>query len=147
MNERFETFTVLIAKINRNIKRIKNQEMAQYELRSQHVSCLYYLYVTQGLTATDLCERCDEDKASISRAIEYLEANGYVSCQSKSSKRYKSPLLLTEKGAEAGKRIADKIDLVLEWVSRAMSEGERVEFYRNLTKISDELAKVAENKL
>ena len=147
MNERFETFTVLIAKINRNIKRIKNQEMAQYELRSQHVSCLYYLYVTQGLTATDLCERCDEDKASISRAIEYLEANGYVSCQSKSSKRYKSPLLLTEKGAEAGKRIADKIDLVLECVSRAMSEGERVEFYRNLTKISDELAKVAENKL
>ncbi len=30
MNERFETFTVLIAKISRKIGKIKNQEMAVY---------------------------------------------------------------------------------------------------------------------
>ena len=89
MTARFETFTVLINRISRNIRKIKNQEMAEYGLRSAHVSCLYYLYCSNGLTSTDLCERCEEDKATISRAIEYLEQNDYITCQSKSAKRYK----------------------------------------------------------
>ena len=41
MQERFETFTVLINRISRDIRKIKNQEMADYHLRSVHVSCLY----------------------------------------------------------------------------------------------------------
>ena len=43
MEERFETFTVLIARISRSIKRIKADEMADFELKGPHVSCLYYL--------------------------------------------------------------------------------------------------------
>ena len=76
MQQRFETFTTLINRISRNIRKIKNQEMAQYDLRSGHISCLYYLYTQQGLTATELCERCEEDKGTISRCIDYLESNG-----------------------------------------------------------------------
>ena len=36
MQERFETFTVLINRISRDIRRIKTQEMAAYHLRSVH---------------------------------------------------------------------------------------------------------------
>ena len=79
MKERFETFTIQIAKISRNIRRIKHEEMKKYNLKSLHVSCLYYCFQNNGkLTATKLCEVCDEDKASVSRAIEYLEVNGYL---------------------------------------------------------------------
>ena len=73
MQERFETFTVLINRISRNIKKIKNQEMSEYNLRSAHVSCLYYIYTLNDATATDLCEHCEEDKATISRALDYLD--------------------------------------------------------------------------
>lgn len=139
MNNRFETFTVLIAKISRNIRKIKNQEMADYDLRSPHISCLYYLYSSKGLTATDLCERCEEDKATISRSLGYLENEGYLTCESKSAKRYKSPLLLTEKGKSAGKKIADKIDRVLDEISIGLTEEERIAFYRSLSIISDGL--------
>lgn len=139
MEARFETFTVLIAKINRNIKRIKNREMAEYDLRSPHISCLYYLYTAEGLTATDLCERCDEDKATVSRSLSYLEREGYLTCESKHEKRYKSPLALTEKGRAAGKRIADKIAQVLSEISTALTEEERVAFYRSLSIISEGL--------
>ena len=139
MTERFETFTVLINRISRNIRKIKNQEMADYGLRSAHVSCLYYLYTGQGATATELCERCEEDKATISRALEFLESNGYLTCQSKSQKRYKSALVLTEKGEEAGKKIAHKIDQVLDAVSDSLTEGERLAFYRSLSAISQRL--------
>ena len=58
MEDRFETFTLLINRISRNIRKIKNQEMQDYELRSVHTSCLYYLYTGRGLTAAELCERC-----------------------------------------------------------------------------------------
>ena len=145
MQERFETFTVLINRISRNIRKIKNQEMAEYGLRSAHVSCLYYLYSGNGTTATDLCERCEEDKATISRALDYLEKNGYLTCESKSAKRYKSPLILTDKGNEAGKKIAAKIDGVLDAVSEGLTEAERIAFYRSLSIISESLENISKN--
>ena len=67
MEERFETFTVLITRISRSIKRIKADEMADFELKGPHVSCLYYLSQQDGMTAAELCERCDEDKAAITK--------------------------------------------------------------------------------
>jgi len=143
MQERFETFTVLINRISRNIRKIKNREMAEYGLRSAHVSCLYYLYSEGGLTATELCERCEEDKATISRALDYLETNGYLSREAKGAKRYKSPLTLSETGMEAGKKIAEKIDGVLEIISVGLTDEERRAFYHSLSIISESLDAVS----
>ena len=143
MKERFETFTVLINRISRNVRKIKNQEMAEYNLRSAHVSCLYFIYRAGEITATELCEKCEEDKATISRAIDYLEKNGFVTCEIQNGKRYKSPLVLTEKGAIIGKKIGDKIDSVLDEICIGLSDAERTEFYRILSIISNSLEKVA----
>ena len=142
MQERFETFTVLINRISRSIRKIKNQEMAEYHLRSVHISCLYYLYTAKEATATDLCERCEEDKATISRALDLLEEQGYILCDTKQTKRYKSPLRLTEKGRAVGKKIADKIGAVLDAVGDSLTEEERVAFYRSLAVISEGLEAV-----
>ena len=139
MKERFQTFTVLIAKISRNIKKIKNQEMAEYGLRSVHVTCLYYLYSMESLTATEICELCEEDKATISRGLDFLEENGFIVCESKLSKRYKSPLVLTEKGTEVGKKITEKINFVLDEICIDLTDAQREEFYRSLTIISNSL--------
>lgn len=137
MDNRFETFTVLVSRISRNIRKLKNQEMSDYNLRSAHISCLYYLYASRGLTATDLCERCDEDKATISRALEYLESNGYL--EPEAERRYRSPLVLTQKGEETGRIIAEKINGILEQISGGLTEAERLAFYRSLAIISDSL--------
>ncbi len=144
--DRFATFTVLINRISRNIRKIKNQEMAEYNLRSAHVSCLYYIYTLNSATATDLCERCEEDKATISRALDYLDTNGYITREVESAKRYKSPLLLTDKGKEVGKKIADKISCVLDTISVGLTEEERIAFYRSLAIISDSLDAVSKIK-
>lgn len=143
MEERFETFTVLINRISRNIRKIKNQEMADYNLRSAHVSCLYYIYRAETITATELCEKCEEDKATISRALDYLEKNEFITCLSPNTKRYKSPLVLTEKGSIVGKKIADKIDGVLDQISVGLTEEERRSFYRYLSIISNSLEVIA----
>ncbi len=139
MKERFQTFTVLISKISRNIKKIKNQEMAEYGLRSVHVTCIYYLYSMESLTATEICDLCEEDKATISRGLDFLEENGFIVCESRLSKRYKSPLVLTEKGMEVGKKITEKINFVLDEICIDLTEAQREEFYRSLTIISNSL--------
>lgn len=143
MEQRFETFTVLITKINRNIRKIKNREMAEYNLKGPHISCLYFIYLSGGLTATELCERCEEDKATVSRSLDFLEKNGFVFCRDQTKKRYKSPIELTSKGLEAAGKISAKIDSILETVSGQMSEGDRVIFYRFLTAVSDNIEKIA----
>jgi DNA-binding MarR family transcriptional regulator len=142
MEERFETFTVLINAISRSIHKLKAMEMAEFDLRSSHVSCLYYLYKMKSLTAKELCDICAEDKANISRAVKYLEENGYVRCDAKHAKRYQSPLTLTEKGEEIGERIACKIDRILFCAGDGVSEEDRQIMYRSLAVINENLHRV-----
>lgn len=142
MQKRFETFTVLISKIARSIRKIKTEEMAEYNLKSPHVSCLYHLYKAGELTAKELCDLCEEDKAAISRSIEYLEKGGYIVCRSTAKKRYRAPFTLTERGLAVGEHIAKKIDTVLEEASAGMREEEREILYKSLSLISDNLQKI-----
>lgn len=145
MEERFETFTVLIANLNRCIYKIKTEEMAEFDLKSSHVSCLYYIYKEDSLTAKELCDLCGEDKSNVSRAIKYLETNGYLSCDSKLQKRYQSPLELTDKGHKVGKYIAEKIDNVLNLASVGLSEEDRLIMYKCLNTINNNLNRICKN--
>ena len=128
MQERFKTFTVLISKISRSIRRIKTEEMDEFNLKSHHVSCLYYLY-----------------KAALSRSIEELEKNGYIECESNLKKRYRSALTLTEKGKTIGENIAKKIDKILQQASVGLSEEHRTILYDSLALINDNLDKLCKN--
>lgn len=144
MENRYEMFTVLVNKINRSIKKIKNEQMKEYNLKSIHVSCLYYLYNRGTLTSAELTELCDEDKAAISRSINYLEKNGYINCDSICKKRYKSPLTLTDSGMKIGQIICNKIDKILEQSSHGLNEAELALFYEGLNLINNNLKNISE---
>ena len=141
MQERFREFTLLIANLNRCIGKVKTEEIAGFDLKGSHVSCLYYVYENESLTAKELCDICEEDKANISRSIEYLEENGYIACHSKTEKRYKSPLVLTEKGRTVGAKITAKIDRLLSSVGEGVSEEDRGIMYQSLAIICENLQK------
>ena len=145
MKGRFETFTVLLTKINRSIHKIKTEEMAEFNLKSPHVSCLYYLYRDKTLTAKELSVICGEDKASISRSIDFLEKNGFITCSSATLKRYKAPLLLTEMGEGVAKRISNKINVILEKAGDGLEPESRRILYESLDTICNNLDKLCEN--
>ncbi len=144
MQERFSTFTVLIAKIGRQIRRIKSEEMGEFNLKSSHVSCLYYLHTQGAMTPAELCEICDEDKAAISRSIEHLEKNGYLVSRPPAPKRYRAPLILSKSGSEVAARIAEKIDGVLTLVGQEMSDEERSALYAGLHRVSEDLQDICD---
>lgn len=139
MEERFEMFTVLISKISRCIKKMKSEEMRDFDLKSPHVSSIYYLYKCGSLTAKELGDMCGEDKGAISRSIEYLESNGYIICDDENKKRYRSPLALTESGKTIGEQIAIKIDKILTIASNGLTEEKRKIMYEGLNLISNNL--------
>jgi len=144
MVERFKTFTVLIANLTRNIRKIKAEEMAKWDLRSHHVSCLYYLYERKSLTAKELCDICGEDKANISRSIEYLEEQGFLKCEENTHKRYKSHFELTEKGKIVGEEIFHCVEDILRRASKGLSEENRNIMYQSLRTINDNLQNISD---
>ena len=113
--------------------------MSEYRLKSPHVSCLYYLYKEETLTAKELSDICDEDKASLSRSIDQLEKSGYLSCDSDARKRYKAPLELTDAGREIAKIIVEKVDEILDFVGNCLDDSERISLYTSLEQISKRL--------
>ena len=144
MDNRYHSFTTLISRIYRNILKIKSREMEIKGLKSTHVSCLYYLYINEGvdMTAKDLCLMCGEDKAAISRAISFLLQNNFLKCDYEGKKAYRSPLLLTESGSNIGKYISDKIDEFICKGSMGIHEQERNVLYNCLTLILENLEKI-----
>lgn len=144
MQQRFRTFTLLNAQISRCLRRIKTEEMADIKLKSGHVSCLHYLYEIGPMTAKELCEVCEEDKANISRSMEYLEKNGYLIPDPEETGRYKRRYILTEKGVEAAALLDEKIERMLALAGEGVSEEDRLIMYATLTKISANLQRICD---
>lgn len=140
--DRFETFTVLISKIARSIRKIKDEEVNEYNLKGPHVSCLYYLNKMGPLTSKELCDICTEDKAQISRSISYLQKNGFIENDNSSKKRYKTTLNLSPLGIKTSNMLAEKIDKFLDIASVGLSQEDRIIMYKSLNLISNNLEKI-----
>ena len=146
MEDRFSKFTILISNINRYINRIKSEEMQCFGLRSVHVSCLFYLYKNiEGLTASELCSMCEEDKGAISRSLEFLEKNDYIICQHSDKKKYRAKLQLTDKGKEIASKIINISDEAVEFASNGLRDEERMIMYKSLDIIAYNLKNICEN--
>ena len=149
MISRYSKFTTLISNINRAINHIKSEEMQQFGLKSFHVSCLYYINrFEDGLTASELCNLCEEDKGAISRSIDFLESNGFVMYQNDdiNKKKYRAKLFLTDKGKKVADRVNKITENAVEIGSKGLTQQERETLYKCLDIISNNLNKYCENQ-
>ncbi len=142
MATKYNNFKVLITKIARGIHKVEEKEMQQINLKSQHISCLYYLSLSDKLRAKDIVDYYLEDKGQVSRSLDYLEKNEYIVCESNAPKRYNAYYFLTDKGKKVASYIENKIDEIVENVSDFLTDEERLIMYRCLTRISKNLEKV-----
>lgn len=138
MIQRFQAFLNGITVCYKYIQRIKNAEMTEFGLKGTHVACIFYLnHHPEGLTSSQLCSLCAEDKASISRTVAYLRRRGYI--EAGETKSYRNPLRLTEAGSEVARQMEPVIE---EWVGIGgigLSEEQRAYFYDTLALIADNL--------
>lgn len=142
MENRFELFTLLIAKINRGLKKIKTSEMEEFGLKSVHVNCLYFLYKYEEMTAVKLCELTTEDKAGISRSLDFLEKTELIECQEAGKKRYNAVLRLTDQGKNVAEKIVEKIDRYIYEIGLGLTDENRRILYESLLLISKNIDSV-----
>lgn len=139
--DRFETFVSLIFEINKNIQRIKEQEMQEFGLKASHTMCLYYLsHHREGLTPTMLTDLCCIDKAATSRTLKQLVEKGLVYSDIPREKRgYRNLYYLSGEGLKLAKSINQKIDQALDLGGLGISEEDRSNLYQSLKTINKNL--------
>lgn len=139
MTERFEMLTRGISTIYKSIQHIKKHNMNSMGLKGTHVMCLYFLAKNpDGLTATDLCNACRENKAGISRILADLEAKGFITYLS--DNRYRARAVLTELGKSYAEDVNHLIINATIAGGAGLTEQERETFYHVLFKIADNLS-------
>lgn len=140
MIDRFEQFYGAISGIYRSIQKIERMEMAKYGLKGPHAQCLLaMLRHPEGITAARLCEICEKDKAAISRTLGELETAGMVICGETAGKRYRSKLMLSEKGMEVASGVKKLVHLAVSQASEGYGPEERQTFVNVLGMIAGKL--------
>lgn len=147
MLDRFSAFVTGITACYKYLQRIKTMEMTEFGLKGTHVMCLFYLHHSpQGLTAAQLCQLCDEDKAAISRTLAELAEKGYLHTQFPGGKKYRATVLLTQEGTALARQMDGLIENWVTLGGDGLSEAERSGFYRALGLIAANLKENYENE-
>ena len=136
-SDRFSPFVLYIERISKNIKRIADEKMEPYGLRSSHVMCILQLAKNkEGLSSTALADACGVDKAFISRITSELIEKKYIMKDEKNAKgKYKTKLILTEAGVEIDKVIVGILEDCFEQVDANLTSKRLEVFYEVLEKI------------
>ncbi len=140
MVTRFEQFISSIANIYKHTQKIERDEMIQYGLKGSFAQYLLAIaHHEKGLTASQLCEICDKDKAAISRVVSEMENKGLVYREMTGPSHYRALLKLTEKGKAAADHVSERAKLAVEAAGRGLGEEARRNFYSTLNLISENL--------
>jgi len=148
MINRFEQFSASIAAIYKCIQKIERDQMAPYGLKGPHVQCLVVMSrFPDGVTAAELCDLCEKDKAAISRAVSELEKEGMLIRAGERDRVYRAPLRLTDKGMETAQKIHGLAERAVQQAGRGVTDEKREIFYEVLESIAENLQTIVEEGL
>lgn len=143
MIKRFEEFTSLISSIHRDVQKIERDEMERYGLKGAYTQYLLAIaHRPEGLTAAQLCELCDKNKAAVSRIISEMETSGLII---RSANPYKALLTLTQKGNDAVEYVKERCSLATALAGEGLGHQDRNVFYSALHLIASNLQKLSES--
>lgn len=143
MVSRFEQFTSAVFSINRCVQKLERIEMARFGLKGPHAQCLLAMVRhPEGITAGQLRNICDKDKAAISRTVADLEQEGMIERIANNGNRYRAILKLTPQGRQAALQVQDRAQLAVEKASEGMTDAERVIMYKALGLIAANLQNI-----
>lgn len=141
---RFEIFSLSLSEIMSSWNKIATDEMKPYGLKGSCVIFLISLFKNpDGLTATELCELCNRDKAEVSRALSVMEKKELISRVNTTVNGYRANITLTKKGKEATHALRERIKLAVEKGGEGLTESQIENFYISLETICNNLRKIS----
>ena len=145
---RFEVFSLSLSEILTSWNKIATDEMKRFDLKGAYVIYLITLFKhPEGLTAANLCELCNKDKAEVSRALSVMEKKGLILRDASVPRGYRANITLTETGKKATNSLRKRIKLAVEKGGEGLSEKQRDDFYSSLETICNNLRKISKEGL
>lgn len=146
MVSRYEKFSFIISEIGKNLHKISSDEMKKFGLRGSLAKYIIILHRHRdGVTATQLCELCDRNKADVSRAMAELMQLGIVERLGDASYRVK--YALSDEGKKLAHALASRAALAISCVSGELNSKDLTAFYKALDVISKNLEKLGDEGL
>jgi DNA-binding MarR family transcriptional regulator len=142
MQSRYEQFASSISSIYQSIQKIEKAEMVRYGTKgifAQYLAALHH----RPMTAAQLSETCDKDKAAVSRAVADMEQEGLLTREGREDRRYRALLHLTEKGREAAQYVTRQAHKAVEAGGAGLSEKERADLQSALALIAQNLENIS----
>lgn len=148
MLRRFEEFCSIISAIQHNIQKIERDEMEKYGLKGPYAQYLVTMsHCPDGITAAQLCEMCDKDKAAVSRALAELERRALVTREMANDTAYRALVRLTEEGSAAARYVCDKVRQAVDLAGKGLTDPDRQLFYTALRRIAGNLQTISKTGL
>lgn len=140
MLQRFEQFSSAISSIYHAIQKLERDEMVKYGLKGPYAQYLVAMSrCPNGITATQLSQVCDKDKAAVSRAIMEMERQGLLTRDCSNHTLYRALLMLTREGEQAAHYVCEKAKSAVEYAGKGLTDESRALFYTALHQIADNL--------
>lgn len=144
---RFGKFILTVEGISKAVKKIKLTEAPKFGLKGVHLFWMYELLKSpDGIAASELADHSNINRSLVSRELQLLHKNGYITAVNSGKGGYNAKLKLTSKGIETAEKIRT---LALDFqnrTSRDISESELVAFYATLDKIYNNLSAIADEE-
>ena len=144
MENRFGQFVYLVSSINRYVRKIRTEELSEYNFKGTHIMCLYYIDKLNEVTAKELCDLTGEDKSAVSRSLDFLEKSGFIKNDGEEGKKYKTTYSLTEKGKEVSVHLGNKVDESIANAGVGLTYEEREIMYHALKIINKNLEEICQ---
>lgn len=136
--DRFQRLTLKLAKLQKTIQRIKTHQMSALGLKGAHAACVSFLVKhPEGMTATQLCECTELNKAAVSRLLKELEQGEYICYEE--GKRYRTKIYLTEQGKRMAESFHERMISAVNAGKNAITENELEQFYNILDRLTENL--------
>ena len=114
--DRYALFRIYVENLSKNLQKYENSKMSSLSMRGIHALCLFQLGKSpDGMTAAELSQACEVDKALISRVVAELLELGHIAHKNPERTKYRSKLILTESGRACLRQVT-------RWVAQAIRD-------------------------
>lgn len=141
----FELFSTGVSYLIKSIQQLKSRKMAEYGLKGTTALCLCQILESEtGLTAGELSDQGEIDKAQVSRCMAELMEKGFVFRDNRDGKLYRQKYCLTEKGQGVARDIVESTSAIQAYIRKGVSDEDMKNFYRVLDVLCDNFSNLLE---
>ena len=135
---RYERLSAAISSVHRYIQQLERYEMEQCGYKGMYAQYLSVISRAEGgITLGGLCEKCDKDKAAVSRAVAEMIKAGLI--ERTDGTQYRACVRLTDAGREAAAFVKQRVETAVGEIGKGVTKTELASFYKTLDTITSNL--------